>query len=92
MINPDLLTQLKALLADPAVLKQFKALSSLEEMRDFLKAHGVSMTPEEIYSAAAAIASENRSELDETLLDSVAGGFRIFNFEIKFQKPDWWPW
>ena len=92
MINPDKLAQLKAVLSDPTVLEQFKALTSLEEMKDYLKTHGVSMTAEEIYSAAATIASENQTELDEAQLDTVAGGFRIFNLEINFKKPDWWPW
>lgn len=86
--------KLKKVMEDKAFVEQFGSLSNLVEMQNALKEKGISLTPEEIYSAAAMIASENSDELDPELLEMVAGGKTIsfWIFEINLEKPKWWPW
>lgn len=93
-ISQESLQKLKDLMVDKVVAEQFGALKNLQEMHEFLKERGLDLSPEEIFNAAAVIASEKSEELDEDLLDSVAGGKKITIgiFVFDFQKPKWWPW
>lgn len=80
--------KLKKLMEDPSFQEAFSKTASAEEASALFAQHGIQVTPEELTTALA----QPEGELNENELDRVAGGFRIFNIEIKFTKPDWWPW
>ena len=80
--------KLKKLMEDPSFQEAFSKTASAEEASALFAQHGIQITPAELTTALA----QPEGELNENELDGVAGGFRIFNFEIKFTKPDWWPW
>lgn len=86
--------KLKKVLEDKTFAEQFGTLNDLHQMQVALEEKEVFLSPEEIYSAAAMIASEQSEEMDEELLELVSGGKTIsfWIFEINLEKPKWWPW
>ena len=69
-MNPEKLLQ------DEAFRAELQRAKTLAEAADVLTAHGIEVTEDELQSLLA-ISAEDSAELDETSLESVAGGVRF---------------
>lgn len=68
------IARIKELLADESFGEEIKDIETIEDMQAVFARHGVEMTLEEVKSVMVQAAVASGAELDEELLEDVAGG------------------
>lgn len=77
------------LMKDSAFVEQLNTSKDLSEVAEKLTAKGFPVTGEQLYALGNGVQAAD-GELDEDMLDHVAGGGIVWNILTKYLNPGYW--